>query len=86
MFSAVNQQAFGGEEGLPVKGGGCKEDLNDFEREYYDSLMERYRRKATLSFQAVVWVLNRFVLPVQTYPLYCVSKLSSSTDTGEKIK
>lgn len=38
MFSTVNQQAFGGEEGLLLGRvmRGCSEDLCDFEREYYD--------------------------------------------------
>lgn len=43
MFSTVNQQAFGGEEGLLAGKdmGGCREDLSDTKRICYDSLMER---------------------------------------------
>lgn len=58
MFSTVNQQAFGGEEGLLVgeEGtGGCKEWHKE-----YDSLMSRYKIKAAISFQVVLSVLNRF--------------------------
>lgn len=44
--------------------------------------MQRYKREELITKEAEV--LARFILPAQTYPLYCVSKLSSGADTGEK--
>lgn len=43
--------------------------------------MEGYKQNTTTSFETVVLVLNKSILPVQRYPLYRVSVLSSSTDT-----
>lgn len=83
MFSTVNQQAFGGEEGLLVgEHGGIVERMWVTSRG--NTMIHWWRDTAAISFQAGVSVLNRFILPVQAYPLYCVSKLSSSTDIGEK--
>lgn len=82
MFSALNRQAFGGEEGLLV--GGTWRVIEKIwvttQRKIQQINDSQIQKKSSFFPPKVLLSVSNTVLPALAYPLCCISELSSSAD------